>query len=222
MALSDKQISKMWSDAHYDTSDRMAHQVLGKLDYFTGRDCANITHLGSVQTLPLEKILAGLGVHGLAEATAKQLVEAGMAYVLPALSVAEVVNIPGVDEKTAHAIFQHFQLPINAYNYQDLLRRLAPKVPKVYNKRHYDVPKDAVYIGRPTKWGNPYSHLEGQSLAEYKVATREEAVERFEQYLLSHPELLEAAKKELRGKDVVCWCAPKSCHGHILVKYANQ
>ena len=243
-------------------------QVLGKLDYFTGRDCANITHLGtvvnqllitecgvkhpadlfkltketlsaklhftvdkidkiynaiqSVQTLPLEKILAGLGVHGLAEATAKQLVEAGMAYVLPALSVTELVNIPGVDEKTAHAIFQHFQLPINAYNYQDLLRRLAPKVPKVYNKRHYDVPKDAVYIGRPTKWGNPYSHLEGQSLAEYKVATREEAVERFEQYLLSHPELLEAAKKELRGKDVVCWCAPKSCHGHILVKYANQ
>lgn len=30
MALSDKQISKMWSDAHYDTSDRMAHQVLAK------------------------------------------------------------------------------------------------------------------------------------------------------------------------------------------------
>ena len=30
MTLSDKQISKMWSDAHYDTSDRMAHQVLAK------------------------------------------------------------------------------------------------------------------------------------------------------------------------------------------------
>lgn len=30
MALSDKQISKMWSDAHNDTSDRMAHQVLAK------------------------------------------------------------------------------------------------------------------------------------------------------------------------------------------------
>ena len=28
MALSDKQISQMWSEAHDDTSDRMAHQVL--------------------------------------------------------------------------------------------------------------------------------------------------------------------------------------------------
>ena len=30
MALSNKQISKMWSDAHNDTSDRMAYQVLAK------------------------------------------------------------------------------------------------------------------------------------------------------------------------------------------------
>jgi hypothetical protein len=30
MALSDKQISQMWSEAHDDTSDRMAHQVLAR------------------------------------------------------------------------------------------------------------------------------------------------------------------------------------------------
>ena len=30
MALSDKQISKMWSDAHNDTSDYKAYQVLAK------------------------------------------------------------------------------------------------------------------------------------------------------------------------------------------------
>lgn len=93
--------------------------------------------------------------------------------------------------------------------------------PKVFNKRHYDVPSDAVYIGRPTKWGNPFSHLSGQNLAEYKVDTREEAVQKFEAYLLEHPALLEAAKTELRGKSLVCWCAPKSCHGDILIKYAN-
>jgi hypothetical protein len=90
---------------------------------------------------------------------------------------------------------------------------------------HLDEAETPACEGRnplPSGRGGCQSHLEGQSLAEYKVATREEAVERFEQYLLSHPELLEAAKKELRGKDVVCWCAPKSCHGHILVKYANQ
>lgn len=30
MALSDKQISQMWSEAHNDTSDRMAYQVLAR------------------------------------------------------------------------------------------------------------------------------------------------------------------------------------------------
>ena len=93
---------------------------------------------------------------------------------------------------------------------------------KVYNKRHYDVPPDAVYIGRPTKWGNPFSHLPGKSLAQHKTETREEAVQKFETYLLEHPALLEAAKTELRGKSLVCWCAPKSCHGDILMKYANM
>lgn len=93
---------------------------------------------------------------------------------------------------------------------------------KVYNKRHYDVPSAAVYVGRPTKWGNPFTHLEKGTLAEHKVATREESVSRFEQYLLERPELLAAAKRELKGKSLVCWCAPKSCHADILMKHANQ
>ena len=69
--------------------------------------------------------------------------------------------------------------------------------------------------------GNPFSHLPKQSLAVHKTSTREEAVERFEQYLLERPELLEAARKELKGKSLVCWCAPKACHADILLKHAN-
>jgi hypothetical protein len=26
---------------------------------------------------------------------------------------------------------------------------------------------------------------------------------------------------ELRGKDLVCWCAPKPCHGVVLLRLAN-
>ena len=76
-----------------------------------------------------------------------------------------------------------------------------------------------VYIGRPTKWGNPFSHKAG-TLARFKVETREEAVQKYEQYLLDTPELFNALH-ELRGKVLGCWCHPKSCHGHILSKYAN-
>lgn len=92
---------------------------------------------------------------------------------------------------------------------------------KVYNKRDQRTPGDAVYVGRPTKFGNPYSHRDG-TLAKYKVSSRDEAVDAYEQHLLANPALLEAARKELRGKDLVCWCAPLRCHADVLIKYANQ
>lgn len=91
---------------------------------------------------------------------------------------------------------------------------------KVYNKRFY-FPEGAVYIGRPSLWGNPFSHQEGTS-ATYKVASREEAIAAYRLYLMDHPELMERARKELRGKDLVCWCAPKACHGDILLEIAND
>ncbi len=78
-----------------------------------------------------------------------------------------------------------------------------------------------VYIGRPSKWGNPFTHKAG-TLAETVVASREEAVRRYEEYLLSNPDLLVAAKSELRGKVLGCWCAPLPCHGDVLAKYANE
>jgi hypothetical protein len=76
-----------------------------------------------------------------------------------------------------------------------------------------------VYIGRGSKWGNPYSHKEG-TLAKYVVGSREEAISKFEEYLLANENLMEKIG-ELRGKTLGCFCKPKSCHGDILLKYAN-
>jgi len=76
-----------------------------------------------------------------------------------------------------------------------------------------------VYIGRGSKWGNPYSHRNG-TLAKYVVETREEAIQKYEEYLLGNQDLLSAIS-ELRGKTLGCWCKPKSCHGDVLLKYAN-
>lgn len=66
-----------------------------------------------------------------------------------------------------------------------------------------------VYIGRPSKWGNPFS------LDEYE---REEAIALYEQHL--GQELIEDLP-ELRGKTLGCWCAPKPCHGDVLARLAN-
>jgi hypothetical protein len=97
-------------------------------------------------------------------------------------------------------------------------------MPQVFNKRASNIPTSAVYVGRPTKWGNQFSHQEG-TLARYKVASRDEAVSRYEEWLLDSKagnEVLAAAKKELRGKDLVCWCAPLRCHADVLLFWANR
>lgn len=82
-------------------------------------------------------------------------------------------------------------------------------------KEKYDV-----YIGRPSKWGNPFSHKD-DTKAKFKTATREEAVASFRTYLLTNPDLL-AALPELRGKTLGCWCSPQACHGDVLLELANK
>lgn len=70
-----------------------------------------------------------------------------------------------------------------------------------------------VYIGRPSKWGNPF--VLG------KDGTREEVIQKYEQYLKKNKRLLEDLP-ELKGKVLGCWCKPQACHGDILVKFVKQ
>lgn len=93
-------------------------------------------------------------------------------------------------------------------------------MPKALNRKRDDC-RNAVYVGRPTKWGNPFTHLPGKTRAEFRVATREEAVMRYEEYLKSCPDLM-AALAELKGRDLSCWCAPLPCHADVLLRLANS
>lgn len=70
-----------------------------------------------------------------------------------------------------------------------------------------------VYIGRGSKWGNPF--VIG------KDGTREEVIEKYRQYILSKTFLLESLH-ELKGKTLGCWCAPKACHGDVLKELVKQ
>ena len=77
-----------------------------------------------------------------------------------------------------------------------------------------------IYVGRPSKWGNPFSHKEG-TLAQFKVSSREEAVKRYRSWLLTQPHLLEEMI-DLKGKVLGCWCKPESCHGDVLVEMLHD
>lgn len=77
-----------------------------------------------------------------------------------------------------------------------------------------------VYIGRPSKFGNPFSH-KPSNIAEIKVATREEAVSRYREWILTQPDLM-ASLEELRGKRLGCFCHPKLCHGHVLIELLGE
>lgn len=91
---------------------------------------------------------------------------------------------------------------------------------RVVNRHHGNIPPDAVYIGRGSKWGNPFSHRTGTK-ARVVVATREEAVERYEAWVRSRPDLMNSLH-ELRGKTLVCFCKPAACHGDVLVKLVKE
>lgn len=87
-------------------------------------------------------------------------------------------------------------------------------MPKVHNKYHKTAGRDAVYIGRGSPYGNPF--VIG------KDGDRDDVCNKYEQMLNNNPALVSKVKKELRGKDLVCFCAPKRCHGDILLKIANE
>lgn len=101
------------------------------------------------------------------------------------------------------------------------------------------MPKGALYVGRPTKWGNPFTeqdairraknewerfsfpaHLASQMAHQ---TAREDLLLMYIEYLEENPELVEDAKRELRGRDLACYCeVGESCHADILLELANK
>ncbi len=81
-----------------------------------------------------------------------------------------------------------------------------PRVVHCRRGRHH------VYIGRPSRWGNPF--VVGRQGA------RGECISLYEDWLRDNATLL-AALDELRGLVLGCWCAPRPCHGDLLVRLAN-
>lgn len=69
------------------------------------------------------------------------------------------------------------------------------------------MPAGTVYVGRPTRYGNPFIGPEAVTLyREYAEAGG----------------LRGRCLKELRGKDLACWCPlNQPCHADVLLELAN-
>lgn len=121
-------------------------------------------------------------------------------------------------------------------------------MPKLYNLRNNDAPRDAVLIARPSRFGNPFTWLTNYTakLTLIKVESREDSIECYEQLLdcytkkevekligpqadpimperlLIQADFIRDHLHNLKGKDLVCWCAPLPCHGDVLLRLANE
>ena len=82
-------------------------------------------------------------------------------------------------------------------------------MPKVLNKKIDDIPKNAVYIGRGSPYGNPFIIS--------TVMNRDDVCDKFEQEVLPYLDV-----NDLKGKDLVCFCKPKRCHGDSILIKANS
>lgn len=70
-----------------------------------------------------------------------------------------------------------------------------------------------VYIGRPSPFGNPFRVG--------RDAERGEACKLYHDWFYANPYLMRMARRDLLGKTLGCWCAPRDCHGDVLAVYAN-
>jgi hypothetical protein len=92
----------------------------------------------------------------------------------------------------------------------------------VHCKRDQDIVQRAfadglyTYIGRPSRWGNPFKLAKDADDAE-----RMRVLEQYERWLREQTRLM-LKLHELRGRVLGCWCAPKLCHGDVLARLADE
>ncbi len=76
------------------------------------------------------------------------------------------------------------------------------------------MPANTVYVGRPTKWGNPYK---------VGAIRREDAIVLYEAWLRDRLSEDSGFLDPLKGKDLACWCPlDKPCHADVLLKFLEE
>lgn len=96
---------------------------------------------------------------------------------------------------------------------------------RVWNQKFGNAPRKALYVGRPSRWGNPW-------IVNDSWCTRERAVWEYTEWLLEE-EVPETRKLRwalwqgaLKDRELVCWCVDQSghgvCHAKVLAAISFQ
>lgn len=127
---------------------------------------------------------------------------------------------------------------------------IIPRPQRIQRKRTrgWRMPEGAVYVGRPTRWGNPFVTGSRVSIAGVQhdglvfdcfeiTLTAENAVDAYRDVMdvrltdsdSEHPDDVawvqewRQALQTLRGRDLACWCPLSApCHADVLLELANQ
>lgn len=87
------------------------------------------------------------------------------------------------------------------------------------------MPPNTIYVGRPTKWGNPYIVGTEMVIGRFGDERRPHltAAEAVEEYRFHLPHRRHLDLRELRGKNLACWCPlDQPCHADVLLELANR
>lgn len=91
---------------------------------------------------------------------------------------------------------------------------MAERVAVIRRVRGKRLPEGAVYVGRPSMWGNPF--VIGRD------GTREEVIAKYRAGLAAlDPLVLAVRLGQLADRNptaLACWCAPEPCHADVLAE----
>jgi len=94
---------------------------------------------------------------------------------------------------------------------------MTTKTTVLNRRRGYLRGTSDVYIGRPGPWGNPF--VIG------KDGDRTEVIRKYRAWITGPDRVAVALRTNiplLRGRRLVCWCAPAPCHGDVLAELADR
>jgi hypothetical protein len=104
----------------------------------------------------------------------------------------------------------------------------APVRIQLSRRKGWRMPENTVKVDRTTAFGNPFVVGEPGGAYTAKVMNRRHAWQLFASVAKDNPKLVEAAQRELRGKNLACWCPlpteryqPDECHAAVLLEIAN-
>lgn len=85
--------------------------------------------------------------------------------------------------------------------------------------KNWRLPANAVSVTRPGRWGNPFRV---GLLSEFGDVPDAETAVAFYRASITD-EFRAEIIRELRGKNLACWCAPGAvCHADVLLEIANR